>query len=101
MFHLEVMYPANGCQLKRKLKIISTPTRLNTTPTSTPSCPAARCARTVAANPHLQRKFQMPTPRWNDDASTPIKKNARYHGFAMSCATVAYVDVPCVSQRSV
>ena len=63
LFHFEVTYEANGCQFNRKLRMISTPTTLKVTPTSTPSCPAARCARTVAASPHLQRKFQMPTPR--------------------------------------
>jgi len=51
--------------------------------------------------PHLHRKFQMPTPRCNEEASTPAIKKARYHGFCMSSATFAYVDRPCVSQRSV
>src|SRR5262249_46295995 len=58
-----VMYEENGCQSSRKLNKMSTPTRLNNNPTTTPSCPAARCACTVAASPHLHRKFQMPTPR--------------------------------------
>ena len=40
-------------------------------------------------NPHLQRKFQMPTPRWNEDAITPTTKNARYQGLARSLTTVA------------
>src|SRR5580704_10204932 len=61
--HFEVTYESNGCQFNRKLRMMSTPTTLKITPTRTPSCPAARCARTVAASPHLQRKFQIPTPR--------------------------------------
>ena len=40
----------------------------------TPSWPAARCARAVAASPHLHKKFQMPTPKWKDEASTPINE---------------------------
>src|SRR6476620_4078551 len=71
LFHFEVTYQANGCQLYRKLTKIKIPTVLNVSPTSTPSCPATRCARVVAANPHLHRKFQIPTPRWNEDARIP------------------------------
>src|SRR5260370_34546938 len=63
MSHLCVNYEAKGCQSNRKLKTINTPKKLNTTPTATPNCPAARCARTVAASTHLQRKFQMTTPK--------------------------------------
>src|SRR5579859_1259819 len=54
---------ANGCQSNRKLMTIRMPTQLKTTPTATPSCPANRCARTVAASPHLHKKFQTPAPR--------------------------------------
>src|SRR5690349_9590897 len=61
--HFCVKYEAKGCQSYRKLTTIKIPTKLNTTPTTAPNCPAARCARTVAAKPHLQRKFQIPTPR--------------------------------------
>src|SRR5882762_3291487 len=57
--HFCVKYEAKGCQLYRKLTTIKTPTKLNTTPTAAPNCPAALCARAVAASPHLHRKFQM------------------------------------------
>src|SRR5260370_1219600 len=58
-----VMYEETGCQSKRKLIKIRIPMTLKEIPKRAPNCPAARCARTVAASPHLQRKFQMPTPR--------------------------------------
>ncbi len=61
--HFGVKYEAKGCQSNRKLRTIITPTKLKTTPITTPNCPAARCARTVAASPHLHKKFHMPTPR--------------------------------------
>ncbi len=57
------IYEAKGCQSYRKLIKIRIPIRLKLSPTKTPNCPAARCARTVAARPHLHRKFQIPTPR--------------------------------------
>src|SRR5258708_34678191 len=50
-------------------------TTLKATPKSAPKPPAACCALTVAASPHLHRKFQMPTPRWNDEASTSTYAN--------------------------
>src|SRR2546430_16455795 len=99
--HLFGRYTEKGCQSYRKLMMIRIPTRLNATPTSAPKRPAACCALTVAASPHLHKKFQIPAPRWNEDASTPTTKKTRYHGFRMSAATFAYVDRPCVSHRSV
>ncbi len=38
-------------------RIIKTPTTLKTTPTKTPNCPAARCARAAAANSRLAKKI--------------------------------------------
>jgi len=52
-----------GCQLNQKLRTIRTPITLNANPMVAPSAPAARWAFTVAANPHLHKKFQIPTPR--------------------------------------
>jgi len=63
LLHFEMTYQANGCQSSRKLRMMSTPTNPKVHPTRTPNCPATRCARAVAASPHLHRKFQMPTPR--------------------------------------